>query len=273
MVRREFPSVELIVNEANLGFAGANNVGLKRSSGRYVVLLNPDTRVLPGAVSAMVGFMDGTPRCGYCGPRLLNGDGTHQPSARRFPTVLSGAFAMLSLSRRFPTSRHGLDLHALKGDREIFLADWLTGACLMVRFESAGAAGPLDDGFFMYFEETDWCQRMQAAGWEGWYFGGAEVVHLGGQSVAHEGDVRPLFGDHPIHWVRSSRRYMRRHHGLAGMVLADATQVLLYGMVWMRHVWRRGATHRRKARYAAASIRCLLTVTNASRQNGARALG
>ncbi len=268
MVEREFPSVELIVVEGNLGFAGANNVALERSSGRYVVLLNPDTRVLPGALTAMMRFMDATPGCGYCGPRLLNGDGTHQPSARRFPTVFSGGFAMLSLSRRFPASRHGLDLHALHGDRGVFLADWLTGACLMVRSESADAAGRLDDGFFMYFEETDWCQRMQAAGWEGWYFGGAEVVHLGGRSVSDGSDIGPFSGDHPVHWVNSSRRYARRYYGVAGMWLSEMIKVILFTLIWLRHSVRSCECSGRKMRNAATALRHLLSLRRGqSRRN------
>ena len=259
MVAGEFAWVRLVRNERNTGFAAANNIALREASGRYVVLLNPDTVVSRGALSELVRFMDTTPTAGYCGPQLLNADGSHQPSARRFPAVLTGTFSMLGLSNRYPKSRHTLDLHVLHGERRHFPADWLTGACLMVRAAAIHEVGALDEGFFMYFEETDWCRRMASAGWGGWYVPSAEVVHLGGRSVAHRGEVRPFSGDHPVHWVNSSRRYMRRHHGVAGMVLSETVQVLLYSLIWLRHRWRRGERSRDKAQHAAATLRYLLT--------------
>lgn len=259
MVGHHFPSVRLLSNERNMGFAAANNVALGHAVGRYILLLNPDTMLAPGAVAQMVRFMDARPSVGYCGPRLLSADGSHQPSARRFPTMLSAAFSMVGMSQRYPRSQHALDLHLLWSDRRNFRADWLTGACLMVRAKCAREVGALDEGFFMYYEETDWCRRMASAGWEGWYVASAEVVHLGGKSVEHAGEARPFSGDHPEHWVRSSRRYIRRHYGLAGMVVSEALQVILYALIWMRHRWRRADQSQRKAGDAAAAIRCLVT--------------
>ena len=151
MVGTEFPSVRLLCNVGNRGFAFANNLALRQASGRYVVLLNPDTTLQTNALTELVRFMDDTPAAGYCGPRLLNDDGSHQPSARRFPTVLSAAFSLLGLARRYPRSRHALDLHALHGHRVRFRADWMTGACLMVRSEVLRQVGLLDEGYFLYF--------------------------------------------------------------------------------------------------------------------------
>ncbi len=273
MVSREFPAVRLVRNERNMGFAAANNRVLERAAGRYVVLLNPDTRLGDEALSKMVRFMDATPSAGYCGPRLLNGDGSHQPSARRFPTVLSTAYSMLGLPQRYPQSRHTLDLHLLHGDRDNFRADWLTGACLVVRAECVRQVGGLDEGFFMYFEETDWCRRMAEAGWEGWYVPSAEVVHLGGQSVKLAGDARPFSGDHPVHWVNSSRRYMRRYHGVAGMALSSVIEIILYALIWMRHRWRRCDGSRNKARHASAAIRYLLARVREHDRSEAQAIG
>ena len=258
MVAKEFPAVQLVRNPDNPGFAAANNRALRQTAGRYVALLNPDTVLSASALPELVRFMDATPAAGYCGPRLLNGDGTHQPSARRFPTVLSGAFAMLRLGHHRPRSRHTLDLHLVHGDRSAFRTGWLTGACLVVRAETVRQLGNLDEGFFMYFEETDWCRRMASAGWEGWYVPSAEVVHLGGASVGLNTSDAPFFGNHPAYWVTSRRRYMHRHFGAAAMLVSESLDVALYAALWARHRWRTTPESRSKVRRAATALRYLL---------------
>lgn len=257
MVEREFPGVRVIRNHENRGFAYANNVALEHATGRYVLLLNSDTIAKPGSLTRLVAFMDEDAKRGYCGPRLLNGDGSHQPSARRFPTPLSSAAALISWGRKHPTSRHTLDLHLASGDTGCFRADWLCGACLLARAEAVTQVGPLDDGYFLYFEETDWCRRMAQAGWQGWYVGDSEVVHLGGQSVVHTNETRPFSGDHPKHWVASSRRYLRRHHGASGAAISTAAQASLYALVWLKHAWRGSEKSKAKASTAAAALRHL----------------
>lgn len=262
MVRRDFPGVRLIANERNVGFARANNAAMRRASGRFILLLNPDTKPLPGSVREMTRFLDANPQAGYCGPTLLNGDGTHQPSARRFPTILSSAFSLSGLAERRSESRHCTNAHSGRPSNRPHRADWLSGACLMVRREAVTDVGMLDEGFFMYFEETDWCRRMTAAGWQGWFVPVAHVVHWGGQSVVRT-DNKDLFsGDHPVHWVTSSRRYMRRYHGALGTALSELTQVLLYLVIWARHVRRRSVPSSRRARAASHAIRCLLGIGN-----------
>lgn len=258
MVGQSFPDVQLIVNDHNAGFAAANNIGLRRARGRYLLLLNSDTRVLDGALARMVQFMDAHPAAGYCGPCLLNADDSHQASARRFPTPLSRAWAMSGMAGRYPRSRHALDLHWQGGAQGTYRVDWLSGACLMVRAAAVEQVGVLDESFFMYFEETDWCRRMARGGWEGWYIGDARVVHLGGGSVRHDSDVRPFQGDHPVHWVHSQRCYMRRYHGRLGLALSEGLQVAGYALVWLRHRVRGGELSRRKASTAAAAIRHLM---------------
>jgi len=258
MVEQEFRDVRLIRNDTNRGFAAANNIAMSQTSGRYIVLLNSDTEASQDAIPTLVHFMDDRPSVGYCGPRLVNKDGSHQASARRFPTVLSGAYSILGLTSRRVNSRHTLDLHLARGDRDDFAADWLSGACLLVRSDVVAQIGQLDEGFFLYFEETDWCQRMANAGWEGWFVSAAEVIHLGGQSVRGDGDGRPFSGDHPVYWVRSRRRYMRRYHGWFGMWLSETIEVVLYAAIWLRHRWRRGQRSRAKAKSAALAIRYML---------------
>ncbi len=264
MVAAEFPDVILIRNPENRGFAAANNIGLARVTGRYPVLLNPDTIVRPGALAELVCFMDDHPLAGYCGPRLLNADGSHQLSARRFPTLLSAGMNMLGWDQRRPHSRHASDLHAAHGDRTLMRVGWLTGACLLVRAQAVAQVGQLDEGYFMYFEETDWCKRMHDAGWEGWYVPTAEVVHLGGQSVGPREDDAPFFGNRPAYWAPSRRRYLRRHHGLLGLWTANVVEVGLNGVLWLKHRWRRSAESQVKARRARQRLRYLLGRADAS---------
>ena len=256
MVEQDFPWVQLIRNPSNAGFAAANNLALARATGRYVMLLNSDTIVHDGAFRTLVRFMDDRPSAGYCGSNLLNEDGTHLPSARRLPTPLSPAYAMTGMSERKPASAHCQDLHVRLGADTPFRAGWFTGACLVVRRETYREVGPLDDGYFLYYEETDWCRQMAQAGWQGWYVPGAVVTHLGGRSVEHTSQVRPFFGNHPVHWVNSSRRYFRRWYGVGGLVFK---QLLLYAAIWLRHVWRRSEQSRIKARTAGSALRYMIT--------------
>ncbi len=278
LVEREFPEVRLVRHGWNAGFAAGCNVGLALARGRHVLLLNPDAELLPGALATLVAHLDEHPQVGYCGPRLEDAAGRTQPSARRFPTVFSSAWAMLGGPQRRPGSRHTVDLHAAHGYERDLRADWLSGACLLVRREAIDDVGPLDDGFFLYFEELDWCRRMADAGWEGAWVAGATARHVGGASVGREpaglgaaaaqgptavaGDVadaaRPFDGNAPVHWVRSSRRYLRRHHGAWGHFLAHGSQVLLHLLVVLRHLGRDDERRRAKVTCAWDSIRHLV---------------
>ncbi len=254
MVRTEFANVQLLKNRTNAGFAAANNRAMQVATGRYVVLLNSDTYLRDAAITMLVQFMDSHPQAGYCGPRLLNPDGTLQSSARRFPTPLSSSFSLLGWDRRYPHSRHTLDLHRLHEEHEAFRADWVSGACLVVRTSAIPKAGMLDDGFFLYFEETDWCRKMALSGYEGWYVPSAEVLHHGGQSVnAAQADAGSC-GDHPLHWAHSRRRYMRRYYGTIGLMLDGTLHAFFQCLRWARHCWRRDDQSRSKARCAAAAL-------------------
>jgi len=260
-VAEEFPHVRLIRNSMNVGFAAANNQALRDAKGRYLLLLNSDTIVYPGAFRELIRFMDQHTAAGYCGPKLVNSDGTLQPSARRFPTLLSRTFSMTGLAQRYTASRHCLDLHGHHQDFAPFTADWLTGACLMVRRQAYEQVGLLDESYFMYFEETDWCRRMAQDGWEGCYLPAAKVMHLGGQSVCSERDDRVFSGDHPLYWVNSHRYYMRRHFGVGGMMFSEAIQIFLYVLLYLRYCWRNNDRSRSKARCASNSLRYLLVRT------------
>lgn len=248
MVRDLFPSVHLIANQRNLGFAAANNQALVSCSGYCVLMLNSDTVVEPGALEQLVHFMVRHPKLGYCGPQLLNPDGTHQVSARRFPTPLSGFLGGCGWANKHTASRHCLNLHALFGTDRPFQADALSGACLMIRREVLQQVGLLDSGYFMYFEETQLCHRMLHAGFPGWYCPLGRVTHWGGQSVGVAAAGKPFGGDHPYYWLKSRRRYMRFAYGWSGMLTAELLDVVLHALVIFRNVWRRDQLRRIRAR-------------------------
>jgi hypothetical protein len=178
MVRAEFPDVRLIVNAENRGFAAANNQGIRVARGRHILLLNPDTIVLPNAFANLLSFLERTPDAGACGPRLLNPDGSLQASCHPFPSLRVQATDILELWR-IPAirARRPCRDHAVTQP-----TDWLTGACLLLRREALDTIGLLDEDYWMFSEEVDWCYRARGAGWRTYLVTEAEIIHYGGGS-------------------------------------------------------------------------------------------
>jgi GT2 family glycosyltransferase len=167
MVRCQFPEIKLVANASNRGFAAANNQALKTASGEFVLLLNPDTVVHKGAIRTLLQFMQAHPKAGIVAPQLLNTDGTVQRSCRQFPTFLNMSYELLGLSRIFanqPIFRQYKMLDWNHDDER--QVDQPEGACLLLRKKVIDDVGLLDEGFFMLFEEVDWCYRIKEAGWE-----------------------------------------------------------------------------------------------------------
>jgi len=187
MVRERFPQARLIANETNVGFAAANNQALRAmgfsSAGphdlpRYVLLLNPDTEVLDDAPATMVRFLDENPQAGVAGARLLYPDGRLQHSAFAFPTLAQAFLDFFPLHYRLLNSRlNGRYPRQLYEQGEPFPIDHPLGAALMARGEAIQQVGLLDERFFIYCEEIDWCLRMKQAGWGVYCVPRAEVVH------------------------------------------------------------------------------------------------
>ena len=242
MVRSTFPQVRLIANQENRGFPAANNQGIAVARGRHVFLLNPDTEVVGDALRTMVGYADAHPDVGVVGPQLLNPDGTVQSSRRRFPTLATAFFESTWLEplapRRVLTRYRVLD----QPDDATLDVDWVDGAALMARREAIEEVGPLDEGFFMYSEELDWCRRFRQAGWRVVYLPTAQIVHHRGKSSEQVVTARH------IHFQTSKVRYFRKHHdgAAAGMLRL----FLLASYVWQMGIegakWLVG--HRRPLR-------------------------
>jgi hypothetical protein len=233
MVRNEYPKVRLIANRVNLGFAAANNQAFTVSSGRYIVLLNPDAYLKPASVANGIEFMDRHPRCGLCGGKIVSPEGRLEPSARRFPSALSKLLTISGLSWRYPASPL-LNRHEFGGfahDRPMGV-DWVPGTFTIVRREMLDSIGFFDERFYLYYEETDLCLRAKKAGWEVFFIPNAEVMHIGGASSKTRKDK--AFDSKAAQVLtfrlRSEWLYYRKNRGLA-MLLASAGVELLWHAV------------------------------------------
>lgn len=208
MVRTEFPQVTLIENHENPGFATANNQAICRGHGRYVMLLNPDTEVVDGALATLIRYLDDNPAVGVVAPKLFNSDGTVQSSRRRFPTLATAFLESTVVQQWWPDNKVLRDYYVWdRSDDEIQEVDFAMGACLTVRQAVIQQVGLLDEGFFMYSEELDWCYRIKQAGWRIVYLPAAEVIHHGGQSS------KQVIAAQHIHFQRSKIRYFRKYSG------------------------------------------------------------
>jgi len=178
MVKEQFPHVRTIQSDENLGFAGGNNLGIREAKGRYVVIMNPDIILLPKSLESMVEYMDAHPDIGFLAPQLLNPDKTIQHSCYRFPTFGIPFYRRTPLGK----TRRGkkmLEWYMMADwdhleTREV---DWCLGACVMVRRQAIEQVGMLDERYFMYFEDADWCRRFWQAGFRVVYYPEARMIH------------------------------------------------------------------------------------------------
>ncbi|MFN3337534.1 MAG: glycosyltransferase family 2 protein [Thermomicrobium sp.] len=206
LVAERFPFVQLIALGENRGFAAANNIGFARSHGRAILLLNPDTEVLPGAITWLWRALYAAPHVGLVGARLLNSDGSLQSAGYRFPGYVQNLLDFFPIHPRLLGSR--LNGRFGPGDGLTpFAVDHPLGACMMVRREVVQEVGGLDEGYFYYSEEIDWCRRIRAAGWTILTAPAALVVHHAGGSTRQVSEASFL----QLH--RSRARYFARWHG------------------------------------------------------------
>ena len=226
MVASAFPQVRLIRNVQNRGFAAANNQALLRAEGRHVLLLNSDTLVLGEVLSASVAYLDATPQVGAMGCRVLNRDGSLQITCSRSPSLLNLGLQTLGLNR-LPSAffdRYQMTRWDRKEAREV---DVISGCYLMLRREVLSQVGLLDEGFFFYGEETDWCRRIKRAGHALMLAPVGEIIHFGG------GSVRALNHKRNVMLSEGTIRYHRKHNGWLG---AAACWALLAGFNLSRAV-------------------------------------
>ena len=177
-LRRDYPDVHLIANARNSGYAKAVNQAIQAYESDYILLLNPDIEVTDGSIEAMLDFLDTTPDAGIVGGKLLNPDGSLQYSCRTFYTLPTILWRRTFLRKLFPNSpvlsRHLMSDWDHNSVRDV---DWVLGACMMIRRSALQDVGLMDERFFLYFEDVDWCYRMKKGGWRVCYVPDARMVH------------------------------------------------------------------------------------------------
>jgi hypothetical protein len=231
MVRERFPQVEVIANVENVGFAAANNQVLETFDSPYVILLNPDTIVKPGAVRTLLEYMEANPQIGMIGPKLLNEDGSLQRSCwRGFPSLGFVISDSLYLWKLLPglVRRYELSGDELNQVRKV---DHILGACMLTRREIIKQVGPMDAGYFLFLEETDWCYRIRQAGFSIVYVPHIEIVHLGERSVRqHPERTLP-------HLYRGYCRFGRQRLGYGRGTIALMKLFIALGAVLRLGLW------------------------------------
>lgn len=219
VIRDEFPSVVLIKSAENLGFAGANNLGARRSHGELLLFLNPDTELEEDAIGALVAQLQQMPTAGILGGRLLNADRSVQTtSIRRFPGILRDLLEVDALRNRWPrSSLFGIaPLFADPG--EAVAVDAISGACMLLRRAVFEEVGGFTEDYFMYSEDVDLCLKVHRAGYPNYYLGSASIVHFGGGSSTPSRAV-------VMQW-RARLLFYRRFHGGAYLVAYRAVAAL-----------------------------------------------
>jgi GT2 family glycosyltransferase len=211
MVATEFKAVCFLRNESNEGFARPMNRALRQAQGRHLLLLNPDTLVLPHALEKLVDFLDNQPQVGLCGPKVLNRDGTLQKQCRRSAAGPWDTFTYMSgLSGLFPKSKRlaGYLMTYMDEDAS-HPVEALSGSCMLIRREVIDQVGYLDERFFAYQEDADYCFRARQAGWEIFYHPKAQVIHYGGQGGARVYPYRSIFEWHKSYWLYYRKNFAR----------------------------------------------------------------
>lgn len=208
MVKAEFPEVQLIANSENRGFAAANNQGIEIATGKYLFILNPDTELKPNTLKLMYRYMEEHGNIAAIGPRLLNTDGSLQPSCRRFPALKYEIFSKLFLDKIFPRSIfNGYMMGDFSHDytREI---DQPMGAAIFIRKEVVDTVGMMDEHNFVWFDEVDWCYQIKKAGHKIFFYSEAELYHHQGKSFKRW--KNPMSG---VIWLKSRHYFLKKNLG------------------------------------------------------------
>ena len=226
-VKERFPDVKVIENQRNVGFAKANNQALRISGGKYLLLLNPDAQVKGKVIEELISFMEAHSRVGISGGQLLNLNGFKQNSIANFPSLttelLNKSLLRWLLPKKFPGKERDYS--------EPIEVDSVIGACLMVRRDAMEQVGLLDEDYFLFLEETDWCYRMRRAGWRVYHVPQAEVYHFQGKSAEKEKKRAK------VQYYRSRYHFFKKNRGtwqwfilLIGLLIKLMAEFALMGI-------------------------------------------
>jgi N-acetylglucosaminyl-diphospho-decaprenol L-rhamnosyltransferase len=248
MLTRDYPQVLCLAQSENVGFTKGNNIALRASRGGYLFLLNPDTELLPGALTTLIEHLAADPGLGIVGPHTLNSDSSHQSTRRRFPNLLTGIFESTWLERLAPKGLlnhyYGRDL----SDDGISEVDWVQGSALLARRAVYDQLGGLDEGFGMYSEELDWCKRAKGQGWRVAYVGTAKIVHHGGKSSDQ------AVASRHIYFQASKLRYFGKHHGPAAAFFLRMVLLTLYAYQLLLEAAKGLLGHKRQMRQQRVQV-------------------
>ncbi len=247
MISSRFHRARLVANAGNRGYSRGVNQGMELCASDLMLILNPDIEVLEGSIDKLIGFMKDRPRCGMAGAKLLYPDGRLQYSCRSFYTLSALLLRRTFLGRLFPRARalrkHLLTDYDHEEAREV---DWLIGACMMVRREAARKVGRMDERFFLYFEDTDWCYRMHHHGWQVWYVPSSVMIHSYERSSAGSVFRRP-FLLHLLSLFRYFEKWnrlfhlLRRYRGVLKSFVFVVSDLVAINAGFFAAYWLRGA--------------------------------
>lgn len=223
-VSKDFPNVKFIETGKNCGFSKANNLGIVNSRGRYILLLNSDTKIIEPIFDQLIEYMDSHPEIGAIGPRHLDGNGKHQISYGKFPNIHT------EILRKIMHYQISLDDRNIREYLKEFCSkerkvDWLSGSCLLLRRDALKQTGLLDESLFMYFEDIDICKRINDKGWQAHYFPSSTIVHYSGQSVK-ENVLAGL-----VEYRHSQLYFSRKYYGIKGEILIRIALFLKFGIL------------------------------------------
>ncbi|MCZ6766072.1 MAG: glycosyltransferase, partial [bacterium] len=246
MIRDRYPWVELYEGSENIGFSRGVNVGIQAARGKYFLILNPDTVLRKDAIEELGAFMENTPDAGIAGPKLVFQDGNLQYSCRRFYNWRVLLLRRTILGKIFKNSKAVSDHLMLDFDHSSTRdVDWILGACMFVRREAVESVGPMDERFFLYFEDVDWCYRMRQKGWKVYYHPHAVVVHNYGRDSAHS-VINRSFVAHLASLVRYYEKwnfvwyFIKKHRAVLKTIVFLVVDVIAFNLAFLSAYYLRG---------------------------------
>ncbi len=256
LVEMTFPRCTVIRNALNLGFAAGNNIGMRVAEGRYCALINSDVEVLPGCLEKLVAYADEHENIGILAPGIRWPDGRRQDTCRRFPNLWNNFCQASGLRKLFPGHAFFSGEHMFYfGHDRTMPVDYLNGCFLLVRQAMIYEIGMMDERFFMYAEEVDWCRRARDAGWEVVYYPGAEAIHLGRASSSREPSR------FAVEQQRALLQYWQKHHS----ALEVAAYRLISGGQWLMRFMRYAVRYGLQRNHRTVLGPCLRTSWQAMR--------
>ena len=260
MVAAEFPRAQLIRSPENKGFAGGNNPAMKIARGRYILLLNSDAFLAEGVLEKTIDYMDDHPHIGVLGCKLTDPDGTLQPSARMLPGPLNKILHITGLAAHFPKSKFfGRVDYTWWDHSEPRSVGWVVGAYFLIRRQTMEDIGVLDDRYFLYFEEIDYCLSARRAGWDVVFYPYASVIHLGGQSSLKTGKRVSAKGRQIVAIrITSEFRYYRKMYGWLHVLLAAGIELIWNQVVYAKNLFSRSSSAAQKRDQAGMIIELII---------------